>query len=166
MILFEIGENVCYRQAKLFNGKERSIVESDERTSIRDEFAQRLNALLANATDVLTRYRTWRETVQNLTGRSIRKNDGVETITQMAGLHTAIVNGDGRESVLLEYPARPALVNIGCPGAVEANAWLFGRNSAGRCLRHCLSREGIALDNSGEAVACDTGDDRGSVFEG
>src|SRR6185437_11032756 len=101
--------------------------------------------------------------VENLVGLRIRKNDGVEMISKMASLNSAIVNGDGRESVLLENPARPAFVDIGRPGAVKPDARLLGGN---RVWRNPVNRSGddrILPCDCREAVARDSGDDRGAI---
>ena len=94
--------------------------ERDERAAFRDEAGEVLDADLADAAAVFRPDAFGVEAVDDLARRLIGQDDRVEALPQSAAADVGVVNGRRRELVLLEHPARPALVDVAAgPGRVQ-----------------------------------------------
>ena len=108
------------------------LVERDERAAFGHEALQRIHARIADAALVLRRHRVRRAVApgrrrsrvaaHDPVGRLVRQDDDVEARAQIACPDVAVGKRRVRERVLLEKPPRPALVHVGDPAFVQADA--------------------------------------------
>ena len=113
--------------------RSRRRAQRDERAALGDEALEVVDAVVADAAAVLGPDRQRVEAVEDLARRLVGQDDRVEPLPQAARADVGVVDRRRRELVLLEHPARPALVDVAAgPRRVQPDARRADGDRAGR----------------------------------
>ena len=139
LVRTQAGERVGHRQAELFDGPQRRVVERDDGAALVHEIAQLIHAPLTDAADVAFGNGAFAVSFHDDARLRFWKHDHVIMFAEMAGLKVGIVEILEGKLVLLEDPARPAFIDIGLPRPIETGA----RGLHG--LAAFLNRDGLKM---------------------
>src|SRR5260221_11728621 len=103
---------VAHRNRQLLDREIARFAHRDERSALGDELFEVVDAGLADAAAILGANGRRVEAVDDPARILIGDDDRVELLAQLAVANLRVVDGRQVEFVLLEHPARPALVHI------------------------------------------------------
>jgi hypothetical protein len=112
------------------------VVEQQQRAPRLDERLQRGSALRAQPTRVLRRRLSRGHAALGLAQRHVGDHQHVVARPQVARAHRRVGDALVRDLVLVEQPARPALVHVAGPRLVQPHPWRRAQRAAGRQRGH------------------------------